>query len=844
MVSKRATSTKKINVLVVENDPITRDSHRMNLVSWGYNPILAEGIGVDLIRDACRKARYYECYVALVDMHLFDDHDRQDKSGLDLVPRLKPALSIIVSGSGDNRETTLEATKKGAYNFVGKEETLALDKIRDSIDLALHEMKVGDYGSKVTIAQPLLDKIVEIISPRSEQIRNLLRLLFPSSREIHVESLGGATRTLSLKPRRRSMILKARPDRDPFQVVKIARPAKVRMESANYQKYVKSKIPDNFHAQIQESKSSWEAGGIVYNFFGAGLQTFVEFSSFYKTVSEQEICEVLDHLFRHTWGTRYQDTRRRSRQRSLFQAYSKVWGGMQWQNSLKQYMKENPDMNFDPGIGFLFEDPVYWVVRRTGMGQTPETDASYSLHDEEAVTHGDLQGDNFFVDTKNQAWTIDYERTGYGPILQDFVQLEIDILIRLANFYQIELYQFLQLLLMLFSNQCLSTHGEFNNGLFNNESMENEKIRKTLVVLMKLRTLAQPFLKNNDMRPYCWGLLLNSVFRTTLLTKKIASTESQNEFKHLMYEKSLSMLLGAVISNRLDFWDDPWPLSDWPTEQWKAAQNSTIQLPATQELEKIIRKSSCFYDVFTWIDRLIKIALPICRIEVPTHQGIVFGTGFLVGSNILMTNYHVIETVIHNSALENPDPRLTHQNVNIRFGYRFTNDRNLDRGAIYKLSHPDWLIDFSPYLRAGSTSQDHLDYALLRIEGTPGFDLDSIVRQKRGWITIPKEPYHFIPDSPLCIVQHPEGKPLKLAIESNAIVAVDSSGTRIKYQTNTLAGSSGSPCFSANLDLVALHHSSDPSEPEPKFNAGTPIHIILNRLKQRGLDNLLEPFTS
>ncbi len=49
----------------------------------------------------------------------------------------------------------------------------------------------------------------------------------------------------------------------------------------------------------------------------------------------------------------------------------------------------------------------------------------------EAVTHGDLHGDNLLIDSRKNAWVIDFERSGEGHVLQDFIELESDILNRL-----------------------------------------------------------------------------------------------------------------------------------------------------------------------------------------------------------------------------------------------------------------------------------------------------------------------------------------------------------------------------------------------------------------------------
>ena len=86
-------------------------------------------------------------------------------------------------------------------------------------------------------------------------------------------------------------------------------------------------------------------------------------------------------------------------------------------------------------------------------------------------------------------------------------------------------------------------------------------------------------------------------------------------------------------------------------------------------------------------------------------------------------------------------------------------------------------------------------------------------------------------------MHHPDAAPLKLSLDTNAIIGVNQNKTRVRYKTNTEGGSSGSPCFNANWQLVALHHSSDPNYEKfhkPGYNQGIPFTTILNLLTQKG----------
>ena len=85
------------------------------------------------------------------------------------------------------------------------------------------------------------------------------------------------------------------------------------------------------------------------------------------------------------------------------------------------------------------------------------------------------------------------------------------------------------------------------------------------------------------------------------------------------------------------------------------------------------------------------------------------------------------------------------------------------------------------------------------------------------------------------IAQHPDGKPLKLAIDTESVIGVNTNRTRVRYATNTEAGSSGSPVFDLDWKLVALHHLGDPAYDHPAaYNQGVPIDKIRDRLAKTG----------
>ena len=260
----------------------------------------------------------------------------------------------------------------------------------------------------------------------------------------------------------------------------------------------------------------------------------------------------------------------------------------------------------------------------------------------------------------------------------------------------------------------------------------------------------------------------------------------------------------------------------------------------TTTLERTIKEQNPYLDVEMFRTRLGQIETQVCRIEIPTPRGTVFGTGFLLGPDVVMTNHHVMEIVISGKA--KPETTI------FRFDYKRLSDVVISEGAVFKLAAADWLIDSSPPSdvdskrepKPGVPKPDELDYALVRLQDSPGSAPAGLrpdpKAPSRGWISVEK-PSGAAPASALLIVQHPDAAPLKLALDMSGVIGPNGNGTRLKYTVNTEGGSSGAPCFNADWNLVALHHSGDPnfdSDHKPEYNEGIPIEAILKLLDARG----------
>ncbi|MBA4065530.1 MAG: serine protease [Isosphaera sp.] len=253
-------------------------------------------------------------------------------------------------------------------------------------------------------------------------------------------------------------------------------------------------------------------------------------------------------------------------------------------------------------------------------------------------------------------------------------------------------------------------------------------------------------------------------------------------------------------------------------------------------LEKTIKDRLPAFDFAVFREKMAEVEARVCRVEVGGNAA---GTGFLVGPDAVLTNYHVLEAVLRGTA-----PAA---NVACRFDYKVLVDGSRAEGVTVGLRPTDWQLDASPYSPAETTrtpdnpppTADQLDYALVRLArpvgDEPAAPKGGAGGPRRGWLPLPAAAPALVPKMPLMIAQHPDGKPLKLAVDTEAVIGVTAGGLRVRYATTTEAGSSGSPVFDLDWNLVALHHLGDPAyDHPPAYNQGVPIDKVRARVAAAG----------
>ncbi|WP_109506482.1 DNA/RNA non-specific endonuclease [Nocardioides speluncae] len=214
-------------------------------------------------------------------------------------------------------------------------------------------------------------------------------------------------------------------------------------------------------------------------------------------------------------------------------------------------------------------------------------------------------------------------------------------------------------------------------------------------------------------------------------------------------------------------------------------------VPATESpevLERIIDGSNLLAVAF--LELGARVASTVGRINVRDQVQLRgFGTGFLAAPRVLMTNNHVlsdagearfsqVEFDLQNDIDGRPRPTYS---FDLLPDELFLTNRELDVT----------MVAVAPRSRADSTApqRDLADFGSNRLSRLQG---------------------KILLGESINIIQHPEGQPKQLALQQNELV--DRFDAFLHYRSDTSPGSSGSPLFNNQWEVLGLHHSGVPAK--------------------------------
>ncbi|WP_059051337.1 trypsin-like serine peptidase [Paenibacillus senegalimassiliensis] len=212
----------------------------------------------------------------------------------------------------------------------------------------------------------------------------------------------------------------------------------------------------------------------------------------------------------------------------------------------------------------------------------------------------------------------------------------------------------------------------------------------------------------------------------------------------------------------------------------------------------------------SWMGRGLEISKSVARIITP--EG--YGTGFLIGPDILLTNNHVIKSA-----------KDAEKSV-VEFNYQDDWENNIEKSQRFNLDSTQFI-----------TNIEH-DYTIVKVKEAPGNIF--------GFVNIQTIGSRPSPNNNVVIIQHPSGGKKQICLNDNYVQ--NTFENKVQYTTDTEPGSSGSPVFDSNWRLVALHHASNIiQKPDGTYdfcNEGILInHVLLDAQAFLGLTDPLIDIT-
>jgi endonuclease G len=203
-------------------------------------------------------------------------------------------------------------------------------------------------------------------------------------------------------------------------------------------------------------------------------------------------------------------------------------------------------------------------------------------------------------------------------------------------------------------------------------------------------------------------------------------------------------------------------------------------------------------------------------VEVNDSRYSTQGSGFLISPRLFITNQHVIQDA------------TAAQATSVTFEREFDRNRRPLATTNFVLA-PDVFAEFSP--------QEELDFAVVAVGSRVN---GPATLAELGFCPISDRGDKHVIGMSVNIIQHPNGWPKMITIRNNILLY--RTDDALLYDTDTEVGSSGSPVFNDEWDVVALHHYGEPfralrAPPPPEIpkevNEGIRISAIYRELQRR-----------
>jgi hypothetical protein len=238
-------------------------------------------------------------------------------------------------------------------------------------------------------------------------------------------------------------------------------------------------------------------------------------------------------------------------------------------------------------------------------------------------------------------------------------------------------------------------------------------------------------------------------------------------------------------------------------------------------------------DAATMLPALLRTGRACAQLRVePPDGGVAYGTGFLVGDDLVLTAWHVVYPLVGPDGAEaQPGTRIS-----VRFPNRLDEPSALWPNAPIPAAERGWLVFWSrpagtPPILADAVLADalgdRLDCALVRLstavpEAVPRLDV--------------ADPPAPLDDSYVHLMGHLSGGGA-LSFDRGRTRKGGCADTRVRHGAGAVKGMSGGPCLDSSGRVLALHEGAA-DLPDPRHNRGVALRPVRVAMRAAGTDPL------
>lgn len=423
-------------ILIVDNDPAFAESCADFLEMSGYRVSK-----VFTLEDARRVLEEGAVHLAIIDLRMTNNRDKNDVSGLTLAKRSNPAVPKIILTSYQSWTTVREALGPGdedpppAVSFVAKQEgpEVLLQHTRRvfekfiPLNWALDiRWRARDCVSLLKLVDPHLE--LESLAVRVEEFEDLFRLLFRRCEQVRFERLlweaeGRAALSCfafkqGKKPETMLVVCGLKPP--------IAEEARLFREYA-------PKAVGPTATLLHDATASTHYAANVYTLSGTQLEDLHPLEELYQTSPDHVFRSSLKNLFAHTLAD-WSEGRAVAADETTTRQFCYARLGLPEANLLPALLEERlralslvlPSIGVEittldrslsiriNDVAHQYPDPICSLPHSLAFGHPVLTQH----------TPGLLTGANVLIDTNQRAWVTNCADSGLAPVLWSLAEVE------------------------------------------------------------------------------------------------------------------------------------------------------------------------------------------------------------------------------------------------------------------------------------------------------------------------------------------------------------------------------------------------------------------------------------